>query len=236
LVLMKVQSLWDMQRPVRDGVKDWRTGGELGLRQGCLSREGWAATRWHRFVSFTRRAWVRDGRQGKRRWRWAAAQLAWKGCAKDEGLVRLWADWRVWGCRGGGGRYMAGRPRVGWPRFGVVDNGAVCSGQCAWRGGARGWERGHCNGSQSDKKQVRRAASSEQRAAGDVRDVDARRRSARMCLEASLADVPSSEHGGESGSLARTSQSSLGMRSASWGAGAEHRRRHSGGRQAGWVT
>jgi hypothetical protein len=43
------------------------------------------------------------------------------------------------------------------------------------------------------------------RAAGDVRDVDARRRSARMCLEASLADVPSSERGGESGCLARTS-------------------------------
>jgi hypothetical protein len=105
---------------------------------------------------------------------------------------------------------------VGWRGFGVVNSGAVCSGQSGLRGGARGWQRGHCNGSQSDKKQVKRAA-------GDVRDVDARRRSARMCLEASLADVPSSEHGGESGCLARTSQSSVGMRSASWGAGAEHR-------------
>jgi hypothetical protein len=50
---------------------------------------------------------------------------------------------------------------------------------------ARG-TRTHGNGSQRGQEQVKRAK-------GDVRDVDARRRSARMCLEASLAYVPSSE-------------------------------------------
>jgi hypothetical protein len=78
--------------------------------------------------------------------------------------VRLWVDWRVWGCRGGGGRVYGGEAKGGMARVGVVDNGAVCSGQCAWRGDARGWERGHCNGSQLDKKQVKRAASSGRRA------------------------------------------------------------------------